>query len=97
MLSTGGTFYLMGHDPLGAWDGSAWVYHLPDALGSARDRGAERGRTHSQYDGAQRWRTDGTHGQAGGGRDPGAVSDAYEITSPILASLRRPAVQEESQ
>jgi hypothetical protein len=28
--------YLVGHDTLGQWDGEAWQYPLPDALGSAR-------------------------------------------------------------
>ena len=36
MLSAGGTLYLLGHDTLGRWDGAAWVYHLPDGLGSVR-------------------------------------------------------------
>jgi RHS repeat-associated protein len=36
MLSDGDNLYLVGHDTLGRWDGAAWVYHLPDALGSVR-------------------------------------------------------------
>jgi len=36
MLSDGGNLYLVGHDTLGYWDGNEWTYHLPDALGSAR-------------------------------------------------------------
>jgi len=36
MLSDGASAYLVGHDTLGRWDGAAWAYHLPDALGSVR-------------------------------------------------------------
>ncbi|MDY7077503.1 MAG: RHS repeat-associated core domain-containing protein [Chloroflexota bacterium] len=36
MLSEGDNLYLVGHDTLGVWDGAAWAYHLPDALGSVR-------------------------------------------------------------
>ena len=36
MLREGGNLYLVGHDTLGRWDGAAWAYHLPDALGSVR-------------------------------------------------------------
>ena len=28
--------YLIGHETLGWWDGAAWAYVLPDALGSVR-------------------------------------------------------------
>jgi hypothetical protein len=28
--------YLVGHETLARWDGSAWAYHLSDALGSVR-------------------------------------------------------------
>jgi hypothetical protein len=30
------TLYVVGHETLGRWDGSAWAYHLSDALGSVR-------------------------------------------------------------
>jgi RHS repeat-associated protein len=36
MLSQGTDLYLVGHETLGEWDGAAWAYHLPDALGSVR-------------------------------------------------------------
>jgi len=36
MLSEGNHLYLVGHETLGAWDGSEWAYYLPDALGSVR-------------------------------------------------------------
>jgi RHS repeat-associated protein len=36
MLSDGDNLYLVGHETLGTWDGAAWAYHLPDALGSVR-------------------------------------------------------------
>jgi RHS repeat-associated protein len=36
MLTDGDNLYLVGHDTLGRWDGAAWVYHLPDELGSVR-------------------------------------------------------------
>jgi RHS repeat-associated protein len=36
MLRGGETLYLVGHETLGRWDGTAWAYHLPDALGSVR-------------------------------------------------------------
>jgi len=36
MLSESGDLYLIGHETLGQWDGSEWVYYLPDALGSIR-------------------------------------------------------------
>ena len=36
MLSDGDNLYLVGHETLGQWDGSEWVYYLPDALGSIR-------------------------------------------------------------
>ena len=28
--------YLVSHETLGQWDGAAWAYYLPDALGSIR-------------------------------------------------------------
>ena len=36
MLATGNTLYLVGHETLGQYVGSAWTYYLPDALGSVR-------------------------------------------------------------
>jgi len=36
LLNEGDNLYLVGHDTLGAWDGAAWTYYLPDALGSVR-------------------------------------------------------------
>jgi len=36
MLSAGDALYLIGHETLGQWDGDAWGYYLPDALGSMR-------------------------------------------------------------
>jgi len=36
MLSAGDALYLVGHDTLGQYVGSAWAYYLPDALGSVR-------------------------------------------------------------
>ena len=36
MLSDGDALYLVGHDTLGQYVGSAWTYYLPDALGSVR-------------------------------------------------------------
>ena len=36
LLSDGDVLYLVGHDTLGHWDGDAWQYPLPDALGSVR-------------------------------------------------------------
>jgi uncharacterized protein RhaS with RHS repeats len=36
MLTEGGNLYLVGHETLGRWDGSAWAYHLSDVLGSVR-------------------------------------------------------------
>jgi RHS repeat-associated protein len=36
MLSEDGNLYLVGHETLGQWDGSEWVFYLPDALGSIR-------------------------------------------------------------
>jgi RHS repeat-associated protein len=36
MLSNGESLYLVGHETLGQWDGAAWVFYLPDALGSIR-------------------------------------------------------------
>ena len=39
MLRQGDTLYLVGRETLGQWDGGAWQYHLPDALGSVRRAG----------------------------------------------------------
>jgi len=36
LLSEGDNVYLVGHETLGRWDGSAWAYTLPDGLGSVR-------------------------------------------------------------
>jgi len=36
VLSSGATRYLLGAETLGQWDGAAWAYYLPDALGSVR-------------------------------------------------------------
>jgi RHS repeat-associated protein len=36
MLSDGDALYLVGHETLGQYAGSAWTYYLPDALGSVR-------------------------------------------------------------
>jgi hypothetical protein len=36
MLREDEDLYLVGHDTLDWWDGSAWAYHLPDALGPVR-------------------------------------------------------------
>jgi len=36
VLSAGVTRYLLGAETLGQWDGAAWTYVLPDALGSVR-------------------------------------------------------------
>ena len=36
MLSARDALYLVGHDTLGQYVGSAWTYYLPDALGSVR-------------------------------------------------------------
>ncbi len=36
LLSSGATRYLLGAETLGQWDGAAWAYVLPDALGSVR-------------------------------------------------------------
>jgi hypothetical protein len=30
------SFFLVGHETLGRWDGADWSYYLPDALGSIR-------------------------------------------------------------
>jgi hypothetical protein len=36
VTNPGPTLYLVGHETLARWDGSAWAYHLSDALGSMR-------------------------------------------------------------
>jgi hypothetical protein len=36
LLSDGDGLYLVAHDTLGSWDGAAWAFYLPDALGSFR-------------------------------------------------------------
>jgi RHS repeat-associated protein len=36
LLSDGDALYLVGHETLGQYVGSAWTYYLPDALGSVR-------------------------------------------------------------
>ncbi len=43
LLSENGNLYLVGHETLGQWNGSAWAYTLPDALGSVRQVTDEAG------------------------------------------------------
>ena len=62
MLSAGDALYLVGHETLGQYVGSAWTYYLPDALGSVRQAADSVGAVVS----AREWSPYGIPLRAGG-------------------------------